>query len=82
MPSDYEPLPVKELDLGYNFLHNLHGDLFEHLEHVETLILSNNIFGLMDNPTSNAIGSLRNLKVCLQIILQMQFIIIYVFHLK
>lgn len=63
-PGDYQPVGnVRELNLGYNLLHNLDPDLFEHLPKLETLILCKNIFQVIDHSSEIAIATLTSLKV-------------------
>lgn len=61
---DYLPLgKMIELDLGNNNLHSLNPDVFEHLPHLETLILSGNTFQVIDHSAAIAISGLISLKV-------------------
>ncbi|XP_011186492.2 leucine-rich repeat neuronal protein 1 isoform X2 [Zeugodacus cucurbitae] len=60
---DYLPLgKMIELDLGYNELHSLDPDVFEHLPNLETLILSGNTFQVVDHNAATAISGLISLK--------------------
>jgi Leucine-rich repeat (LRR) protein len=59
-------LPMKSmrvLHLGYNALHSLDQDLFEHLTYLEELSLKFNPFKVLDHSTIVAISSLDRLKV-------------------
>lgn len=62
--DDYEPLQLKVLDLGYNQIHSIDKDAFNHLAtHLETLKLNNNPLSVIDHQTAIAITTLRKLKV-------------------
>lgn len=62
--NDFEPLKnLKSLNLGYNLLHSLNDDLFEHLPHLEELILCSNSFNVIDKLTETAVSGLTSLKV-------------------
>lgn len=62
--EDYEPLPIKTLKLGYNQIHSIDKDAFNHLSaHLEILELNNNPLKIIDHQTSMAITTLRKLKV-------------------
>lgn len=66
---DFLPLgKMIELDLGYNDLHSLDADVFEHLPHLETLILSGNTFQVVDHNAAVAISGLVFLKVSKKIL--------------
>lgn len=62
--DDYEPVPLRTLRLGYNQIHSIDKDAFDHLAtHLETLELNNNPIKVIDHQTAIAITSLRKLKV-------------------
>ncbi|XP_030384114.1 leucine-rich repeat neuronal protein 3 [Scaptodrosophila lebanonensis] len=62
-PSDYEPLAnLKSLNLGYNDLHTLNDDLFEHAPFIEELVLCSNTFQTIDKLTETALSGLAHLK--------------------
>lgn len=64
MPEEYEPLAsLRILNLGYNNLHSIHSDLFEHMPELEELDLSGNPLTTIDHVTLIAISSLPMLKV-------------------
>ena len=61
---DYEPIPQKTLKLGYNMIHSIDKDAFNHLAtHLEILELNNNPLNVIDHQTAMAITTLRKLKV-------------------
>lgn len=61
---DYEPIPLKTLKLGYNMIHSIDKDAFNHLAtHLEILELNNNPLNVIDHQTAMAITTLRKLKV-------------------
>ncbi|KAH8408153.1 hypothetical protein KR222_001115, partial [Zaprionus bogoriensis] len=61
--QDFEPLKnLKSLNLGYNLLHSLNDDLFEHVPHLEELILCSNTFHVIDKLSETAISGLTSLK--------------------
>ncbi|KAF4521506.1 hypothetical protein B566_EDAN001806 [Ephemera danica] len=63
-PDGYMPLKsLKVLHLGYNSLHSLDQDLFEHLTYLTELSLKSNPFKVLDHQTIVAISSLDYLKV-------------------
>lgn len=49
---------MKNLDLGYNALHSLHQDLFEHLGSLTYLSLEGNPLSVIDSSTLLAISNL------------------------
>ncbi|XP_016844809.1 leucine-rich repeat-containing protein 4B isoform X2 [Nasonia vitripennis] len=62
-PEAYEPLDkLKILNLSGNEFHSLNRDLFEHVEDLKTLILSNNPFLVFDQSSTIAISSLPYLE--------------------
>lgn len=61
--DDFEPLNIKSLNLGYNHLHSLNDDLFEHVPNLEELVLCSNNFQVIDKLTETAVSGLRSLKV-------------------
>ncbi|XP_017858004.1 PREDICTED: leucine-rich repeat-containing protein 15 [Drosophila arizonae] len=62
--QDFEPLKnLKSLNLGYNLIHSLNDDLFEHLPYLEELSLSSNTFQVIDRLTETAVAGLSSLKV-------------------
>ena len=62
--DDYQPLQLKTLRLGYNQIHSIDKDAFNHLStHLETLELNNNPLSVIDHQTAIAITTLRKLKV-------------------
>ncbi|XP_044316016.1 insulin-like growth factor-binding protein complex acid labile subunit [Drosophila rhopaloa] len=61
--NDFEPLgKLKTLNLGYNDLHSLDADLFEHIRYLEELVLCKNSFHLIDQLSETAISGLLSLK--------------------
>lgn len=61
---NYEPLKfLKVLNLAKNRIHSLDQDVFEHLPMLETLILADNPFKVIDLGSNLAITSIVNLKV-------------------
>ncbi|KAK2709596.1 hypothetical protein QYM36_013311 [Artemia franciscana] len=61
--EEYLPLQVVVLNLGYNDLHSLNKDTFDHLPFLEVLQLNDNPIKIIDHQTAVAITTLRNLKV-------------------
>ncbi|XP_034491036.1 leucine-rich repeat neuronal protein 1 [Drosophila innubila] len=62
--QDFLPLEnLKSLNLGYNQLHSLDDDLFEHVPHLEELILCSNIFQVIDKLTETALSGCSSLKI-------------------
>ncbi|XP_062136128.1 LOW QUALITY PROTEIN: leucine-rich repeat transmembrane neuronal protein 3 [Drosophila sulfurigaster albostrigata] len=62
--QDFEPLKnLKSLNLGYNRLHLLDDDLFEHVPYLEELILCSNSFQVIDKQTETALSGCSSLKV-------------------
>ncbi|EDV98840.1 GH13381 [Drosophila grimshawi] len=62
--NDFEPMKnLKQLNLGYNLLHSLNDDLFEHLPNLEELVLCSNTFQIIDKLTETALSGLSALKV-------------------
>ncbi|KAH8306670.1 hypothetical protein KR044_006293, partial [Drosophila immigrans] len=62
--QDFEPLKnLKSLNLGYNLLHYLDDDLFDHVPNLEELILCSNIFQKLDIQTETALSGCSSLKV-------------------
>lgn len=62
--SDYKPLPkLRSLNLGYNDLHSLDGDIFEHIPQLEELVLCSNPFQIINKNSEVAISGLAYLKV-------------------
>lgn len=62
--QDFEPLKnLKSLNLGYNLLHSLDDDLFEHVPYLEELILCSNIFQIVDKLTETALSGCSALKI-------------------
>lgn len=53
---------MEVLKLGYNALHSLHQDLFEHLANLKVLSLEGNPFTVIDSATVMAISSLPYLE--------------------
>ncbi|KAH8328574.1 hypothetical protein KR067_011060, partial [Drosophila pandora] len=65
--SDYKPLPkLRSLNLGYNDLHSLDGDIFEHIPQLEELVLCSNPFQIINKNAEVAISGLAYLKVTLK----------------
>ena len=62
--NQYEPIPLKTLLLGYNQIHSINKDAFDHLPQLERLELNNNPLVVIDRPTEIALSSIRKLKVC------------------
>lgn len=61
-PDDYEPLgQLRVLRLGYNQLHSLDADIFDHMPNLQELSLVSNIFKTIDTLTENALSSVRTL---------------------
>lgn len=59
----YEPLGnLKWLSLADNNLHALIDDAFDHLDNLETLILSQNQFKIIDQNSASAISTVSSLK--------------------
>jgi len=54
---------LKTLNLGYNDLHTLDADLFEHIPNIEELVLCSNAFHVIDRLSETAISGLSSLKV-------------------
>ncbi|XP_017075636.2 leucine-rich repeat neuronal protein 3 [Drosophila eugracilis] len=54
---------LKTLNLGYNDLHSLDADLFEHIPNIEELILCSNTFHVIDRLSETAISGLLSLKI-------------------
>ncbi|XP_017121304.1 lumican [Drosophila elegans] len=62
--ADYESLEkLRTLNLGYNDLHNLDPDLFEHIPYLEELVLCRNSFHVIDKLSETAISGLSSLKI-------------------
>ncbi|EDW74505.1 uncharacterized protein Dwil_GK21955 [Drosophila willistoni] len=62
--NDFEALEnLKSLNLGYNELHTLDDDIFEHAPNLEELILCANAFQVIDMQTETAISGLQYLKI-------------------
>lgn len=67
---DFEPLKtLKSLNLGYNLIHSLNDDLFEHIPNLEELSLCSNTFKVIDRLTETALAGLSALKVRSQLLL-------------
>lgn len=65
-PAEYQPLEhLKVLNLGNNHIHSLDSDIFEHMPALETLILTENPFTVIDHGTTVALSSITLLKVFL-----------------
>ncbi|XP_043284400.1 leucine-rich repeat-containing protein 15-like [Venturia canescens] len=61
--EEYEPLDqLRILNLGYNALHTLKQDVFEHVSDLRVLILSGNPLTTIDQGTANAISQLLYLE--------------------
>ncbi|XP_017099260.2 leucine-rich alpha-2-glycoprotein [Drosophila bipectinata] len=61
--SDYKPLPkLRSLNLGYNDLHSLDADIFEHCPQLEELVLCSNPFQIINKNAEVAISGLAYLK--------------------
>ncbi|XP_043644544.1 lumican [Drosophila teissieri] len=56
-------LKLKTLNLGYNDLHSLDADLFEHIPNIEELVLCSNSFHVIDRLSETAISGLSSLKI-------------------
>jgi len=63
MKDEYEPITLRTLNLGYNQIHSLDKDAFDHISFLEVLELNNNPFEIIDHQTGVALTSLRKLKV-------------------
>lgn len=62
--TGYLPLPkMQRLNIGYNDLHQLDSDIFDHLTNLEDLILSGNEFQVINTLSNIAISSKKLLKV-------------------
>lgn len=62
-PDEYEPLEnLRVLRLGYNQLHSLDPDVFEHMPKLEELSLVANAFKTIDTMTQQALGSVQTLR--------------------
>ena len=61
--EEYEPIPLKTLKLGYNQIHSIDKDAFDHLPFIEILEINNNPLEVLDHQTAIAITTLRKLKV-------------------
>lgn len=60
----YEPLKnLKWLSLANNDIHAINADVFDHLENLETLLLSHNPFKIIDPNSASAISMLNRLQV-------------------
>ncbi|XP_049312476.1 leucine-rich repeat neuronal protein 1 isoform X1 [Bactrocera dorsalis] len=78
---DFLPLgKMIELDLGYNDLHSLDSGVFEHLPHLETLILSGNTFQVVDHNAAVAISGLLSLKTLDMSFMELEELPDYLFH--
>lgn len=63
-PDGYEPMRnMRVLHMGYNAIHSLDQDLFEHLTFLTELSLKYNPISVLDQSTVLAISSLDYLKV-------------------
>lgn len=63
MKDEFEPIPLRTLKLGYNQIHSLDKDAFDHVTFLENLELNNNPFQIIDHQTGVALTTLRKLKV-------------------
>jgi len=63
MKDEFEPIPLKTLKVGYNLIHSLDKDVFDHIPFLEILELNNNPLEIIDHQTGVAITTLRKLKV-------------------
>lgn len=62
-PDEYLPMEnLKVLRLGYNQLHSLDPDLFEHFPNLEELSLVSNVFKVIDQLSHTAISSVLTLR--------------------
>ena len=61
--DEYEPIPLRTLKLGYNQIHSLDKDCFDHVSFLEILELNNNPFEVIDHQTGVALTTLRKLQV-------------------
>lgn len=57
----FEPIGITHLNLGYNKIHSLKKNLFEHMPHLEVLNLEGNDFTVLDIQSALSIGSNVNL---------------------
>lgn len=62
--GEYKPLTnLHTLKLGYNAIHTLKSDLFQHTPNLKTLALDSNPFRVLDHVTVEALSSLTYLEV-------------------
>lgn len=61
--DEYQPIALKILKLGYNAIHSLNKDAFDHTPYLTTLELNDNPIKVIDHETAMAITSLRKLEV-------------------
>nr|CAD7577015.1 unnamed protein product [Timema californicum] len=59
----YEPLGLISLDLGYNSIHSLDPNAFEHLPYLKEIHLNNNPMHILDIGTQHALSSPEALEV-------------------
>lgn len=62
--EEYAPIQLQTLDLSHNQITTLDKLIFEHLPHLKSLVLSNNVIQVLDPSTQAALGSLKSLEVC------------------
>lgn len=78
---ELKPLKLlKWLNLQNNDLHALNPDVFDHLDHLETLLLGRNQFRIIDPNTANAISSVITLQVLDLSFMELRTIPDYMFH--
>lgn len=70
--EEYAPIQLQTLDLSHNKITTLDKLIFEHLPHLKSLMLSNNVIQILDPPTQAALGSLRSLEVWSWLLIQIQ----------
>ncbi|XP_058832061.1 leucine-rich repeat-containing protein 70-like [Topomyia yanbarensis] len=80
-PDEYLPMEkLKVLRLGYNQLHSLDQDLFEHLPNLEELSLVNNVFKVIDQLSETAIASVKTLRSLDLSYMELNDIPVYIFN--
>lgn len=76
--DEYKPLTnLHTLKLGYNAIHTLKSDVFEHTPNLKSLTLDSNPFGVLDHATVMALSTLTYLEVSWHIFRDIQFMFLY-----